>query len=55
MSLEMGLIDRHVFKRLDPHTFFNLQHTINQQDRIAVRQLLEDLVDVHHVQISLLF
>jgi hypothetical protein len=41
------LIDRHVFERFDALAFFNFQHAIHQQDGITVRQLLQNLVDIH--------
>src|SRR4029453_11347750 len=45
---EKRLVDRHVLERLDALAFFDFEHAVHQQKGIAMRQLLEDLVDVHH-------
>ena len=48
MAREIRLVDADVFERLDALALFNFQHTVHQQNGIAVGQLLEDLVNVHH-------
>jgi hypothetical protein len=40
---EEGLVDGDVLQRLDALVLLELEHAVDQQDRIAVRQLLEDL------------
>src|SRR3990167_4997372 len=49
---EERLVDGDVFQRLDAQVLLELEHTIDQQDRIAVRQQLEDAVNVEHVSPS---
>ena len=48
MPHEKWFVDGDIFKRLDALAFVYFKHSINQQNRIAVRQLLENLVNVHH-------
>jgi hypothetical protein len=42
-----GLVHADVLQRRDPLAGNHLQHAVDQQDRIAVRQVFENLVDVH--------
>ena len=49
MADEERLVDRDVLERLDALARFDLEHPVDQQERVAVRQLLEYFVDVHHV------
>src|SRR6478609_5770867 len=44
---EERLVDGDVLQRLDGLAV-HLQHAVDEQERIAVRQLLQDLMDVHH-------
>ena len=46
MAEEVRLVRRDVLDRLDPLAVLELDDAIDHQERIAVRQLLEDLVDV---------
>jgi hypothetical protein len=48
VAREIRFIDRHIFEGFDADAFFNFQNTVDQQNGKAVRQLLEDLVNVHH-------
>src|SRR6478735_8639610 len=45
---EVRLVDGDVLQRLDG-LGVHRQHPVDQQDRVAVRQLLQDLMDVHHI------
>jgi hypothetical protein len=47
MATEKWLVHGHIFERLDAFAFFQFQHTVYQQERVAVWQLLQDLMDVH--------
>jgi methylaspartate ammonia-lyase len=47
VPVEERLVDRDVLQRLDAHVLLELEHAVDEQERIAVRQLLDDLVDVH--------
>jgi hypothetical protein len=49
---EIRLIDGDVLQRLDRLAGIDGQHTIHQEDGVAVRQLLQDLVNVHGVRFS---
>ncbi|MOA20443.1 hypothetical protein D3C78_1408860 [compost metagenome] len=48
MSLEIRLIERDVLDGLDALVALKFQHLVYQQKRVAVRQLLENCVDIHH-------
>ena len=53
MPHEKWLIDGDIFQRLDTLAFFNLKHTVYQQNRVAMRQLFQNLMNVHHDYFSL--
>ncbi|CAM2159508.1 hypothetical protein PT2222_50347 [Paraburkholderia tropica] len=46
MAREKGLVDRHILQRLDALVRLELDDPVHHQERIAVRQQREDLVDV---------
>ena len=48
MPLKKRLIDADVFQRLDAHAIFQLQHPVYQQNGKAVREGVQNCVDVHH-------
>ena len=48
MSAEKLLVDRHVLDGDDAFFALQLEHAVDQQERIAVRQDLQDVVDVEH-------
>ena len=48
MAAEKGLVIGHVFKRLDALALLDLEHAIDQQYRVTMRQLPQDLVNIHH-------
>jgi hypothetical protein len=48
VALEERLVDGDVLQRLDAHALLELEHAVDQQERVAVRQLLQDVVDVQH-------
>ena len=43
----MRLVHRHVLQRDDALARLDLLHAVDHQERVALRQVLEDLVDVH--------
>jgi hypothetical protein len=47
MPNEEWFIDRHVFVRVNRLSWFALKNTINQQKRITVRQVFQDLMNIH--------
>src|SRR6185369_4955773 len=48
MADKERLVDRDVFQRPDSLARVDGQHAVHQQEWIAVRQQLQDFVDVHH-------
>ncbi|MCY1557737.1 hypothetical protein D9M68_946130 [compost metagenome] len=46
MALEVRLVDGDVLQGLDPLLRLELQHAVDQQERVPVRQQLEDLADI---------
>src|SRR5690606_21602094 len=54
MSVEERLIDADILVGANSLAFdVQVHHTIHQQERIAVRQIFTNFVDVHHVRFSL--
>ncbi|MNR44636.1 hypothetical protein D3C85_1634060 [compost metagenome] len=54
MAIEERLIDADILVGTNALAFdIQLHHPIHQQERVAVRQVFANLVDVHHVQGSL--
>src|SRR5437762_7042259 len=48
VTLEERLVDRDILDCLDALAGFHLEHPIDEQDRVAMRQLFQNLVNVHH-------
>ena len=48
MAREKRLVDRHVLARQDAPLRLELQHPVDQQERLAMRQMLHDPLDVQH-------
>jgi hypothetical protein len=49
MTLEKGLIDRHVLDRDQTPARLTLDYPVDQQERIAVRQQALNFLNVHGV------
>src|SRR5256712_7317848 len=47
VALEKRLVQRHVLDGLDALPHVALEHAVDQQERIAMRQVTHDLVDIH--------
>ena len=47
VSLEERLVDAHVLERHDATAGLELEHPVDQQERVAMRQDLHDPLDVH--------
>jgi hypothetical protein len=47
MAGEKWLIDADVFQRGDPFIGNDFQHAVNQQERITMRQIVQNFMDVH--------
>ena len=48
MPFEEWLVDGDVFQRLDAFALVNLKNPVDQQKWIAMRQFVENLVNIHH-------
>ena len=55
MSLEKWLIDGDILQRSDALALVDFKDPIHQQEWIAVRQLFENFVDIHHAWYDLMF
>jgi hypothetical protein len=47
MAVEKSLIDSDIFQRFDRFAFLKAQHSVDQQNWIAMRQHFEYLMYVH--------
>jgi hypothetical protein len=48
---EKRLVDRHVLVRMDGLARLALEHAIDQKEGIAMRQMLQNCLDIHCVQV----
>ena len=55
MSLEERLIDRDILQRPDALALVDFKNPIHQQKWIAMRQLFENFVDIHHAWYDSIF